>query len=736
MGPFLKRLGLITAKVFGALLLILIIVLGTIFYRPEILISPTSLYWALNRFAPQVQFSAKNLQISSESKSFWSKHFSISAQDLCVKLSEPHDIDFCAASVELEIPLDFTWFQLQFPKPPRVSILGGKLYVTLKESPPLPQDAPLIQWPIPSFDGVFGGLQELLPGQDFGDIQIEILALAVRVSKDFETSGALRLQPGPQKSSLTLASDLEIKSTSLKKPLPVQLRSDLNLQRKIWTANLSASNFHRSQLALKLSDVLLLDLRAEVMGKPAKIDLQSQIKIQKQLIDIQTKAQVRLFRPPFLKSEKINLPRIDVKQSAQIKYQISPESYEFQIAAEVATPSLSGIGLDLKAAADLTYTRQMDWDKQFVPRSLNATARIPDFQKIANEIRWTRFQIPAPFYRLKGPVELKVDGQNFSQQKGELALQLRTDLKDGLQAIQIEAPGTLVFERLFSPQRKLRLQSEVLIHQLRIELPRLSILNLPTLKMDSRFSSTKAAPPPQPSMNWSVHLKLKTPKDPVVLFSNLLNQPLKLNLDQQLVLGSKLDTAFTGLTQVQTMDVELFRRIIRVENFDFNRQNSRVTQLNGLFSFANSEVKVRIRLLGTTSAPQIVWESDPPLSQRQIISIIVFGKSLNELTQAETSSAQNLERAFSDGALGIASLFLLASTPIESVSYDPITGTYAARLKVDGKTSLSLGSDFEDRQSLSLRRQLGGAWSINTELESRTDKQDHVSTFLEWFRRF
>ncbi len=146
---------------------------------------------------------------------------------------------------------------------------------------------------------------------------------------------------------------------------------------------------------------------------------------------------------------------------------------------------------------------------------------------------------------------------------------------------------------------------------------------------------------------------------------------------------------------------------------------------------------MRILILGTTKEPHVVFESDPPLSQQQVISLLLFNKSVQELNEEEASSSASLSQALADGAFGLFSLVFLSSTPIESVGYDPVSGVYSVRMRVDGKTTVSVASDLEGDRQYAIRRRIGKRWAIRTELQ-RNEHQGNTAllTLLEWFNRF
>lgn len=742
----LRTLGFLTG-IFLFLITVIGIAAFVILYRPELVVNAANVRWALATFAPQLRLSFDALDLRVESQSFWRKDIYIDSQNLCLDLNDPHLIHFCAAKLHVDAKLNFAGFQVRLSEPPTLQLEGGDLALTLKPSVPAKKSDPLAEIPEPSFRGIIGPYQNLVPNEAWGDIMLEMAKLDLRFSDGFRLSGKAEIANGDTPQTLNASVSLDFDLGEKPTRLHLDAAAIADLKAETLEAQLRLPDFHRASADVTLAQDLRIDAKALIKGRTAQIDVTTDIVAGAREARMNAKARLDLERPPFLKARDIPLPRIEINQKARVTYRFSPQEYLFDLDSSLSSPSFSGIEIDAAVAGAFRYARDADWRDELKPRALEAKVRIGDLQRLAKEIRWTLLQIPAPFYRMSGPIELLVSSDNPNPRAGTAKVKFTTDLADGLQAVKLDLNADVRGFELLQPSRRVEVSATLDIPRLILELPRLSLLGFPRFIRDARIQSpdlapsdadalaakAKKQPPPFP---WSLDLRLRTPNEPIVLRSNLISAPVPLKIDQRLQIGSSGPAAFTGLTQVMPMQVELFRRQIQVNRINVNRPTPSATSLDGLFSYQTSEVQVRIRLLGTTESPQVVWESDPPLSQRQIISIIVFGKSLGELSQEESSSAQNLERAFADGALGVASLFLLASTPIESVSYDPVAKTYAARLKVDGRTSLSLGSDFEDKQSLALRRQLGGAWSIKTELQSTTEQKDQLSTFLEWFKRF
>jgi hypothetical protein len=116
----------------------------------------------------------------------------------------------------------------------------------------------------------------------------------------------------------------------------------------------------------------------------------------------------------------------------------------------------------------------------------------------------------------------------------------------------------------------------------------------------------------------------------------------------------------------------------------------------------NTGVEAKVRITGTPSAPQLALSSDPPLEESDILSLIVFGRPVNELGTGERSS-------LAATAGGIATGFLAAPLG-ESIGkaldldlFEITTTTDSGELGA----GVMLGQQLGDRAFVKLRQQFG-----------------------------
>jgi hypothetical protein len=82
-------------------------------------------------------------------------------------------------------------------------------------------------------------------------------------------------------------------------------------------------------------------------------------------------------------------------------------------------------------------------------------------------------------------------------------------------------------------------------------------------------------------------------------------------------------------------------------------------------------------------------------------------------------------------------MYLLASTPVESVGYDPATKVFHAKVRLANGTSLNLGSNMKALNQIGLRKLLGPNLAIVSYLENPLDPVHRTLTaFLEWSKGY
>jgi hypothetical protein len=143
-----------------------------------------------------------------------------------------------------------------------------------------------------------------------------------------------------------------------------------------------------------------------------------------------------------------------------------------------------------------------------------------------------------------------------------------------------------------------------------------------------------------------------------------------------------------------------------------------------------------VKVSGDIEKPSVRLSSLPPLPEDQLLSALLFGRPLDDLQGGEGETVGNVQAAIADQALGVGALFFLASTPIETLTYDPRTNGVSAKVRLAQGTSLTVGAE-AGSYSVGLRRRLSRFWTIMTDVgQSDILGEGSVSAFLEWSSRY
>ena len=373
---------------------------------------------------------------------------------------------------------------------------------------------------------------------------------------------------------------------------------------------------------------------------------------------------------------------------------------------------------------------------------------IQDFRRISWALRKSRWGIPEPLNSLRGSVRaeahvkghgnFKADGAGEKwdlQSGGKIPLTWETRLSSLHQKLEISGDGEWSFRndpRKFSHH----LEMKVILSEVRLVMPRLDLQVPPRMAPDWRIQLTPEVERELAAeSNFTYRIEIETPKErPLRLVSNLASDDIPVTLSLALQSGRSA----RGILRLGQFPVEFFRRKALVERFEMTlADNPENREVKGRLRVAHPDYTIRILILGTSAEPKIQFVSEPPLPEDQVIAVLLFGRPLKDLNAAETGSVGSARAALAQGAMSLASMYLLASTPVENISYDQATGVFAARIRLGDGTSLSLGSDTKQLNQLGVQQRLGPDLTVTTYLANPFDPIERsLSAFLEWSRGY
>jgi hypothetical protein len=367
--------------------------------------------------------------------------------------------------------------------------------------------------------------------------------------------------------------------------------------------------------------------------------------------------------------------------------------------------------------------------------------RVERFTDLIEFLDHTPYVVPAPLNALQGPLSLEVRSAGDVRGK-DLAAELifSSRLASRRQRLDIEAGGSLSTVSLPRRKRAWRGQGTVELKSLALELPYLKIGAFPAISVDERIRT--GAPGEKTGVPVS---GVRTPTGPPVeyrlrvftssaalLYSNLAQDPVPVTLDLLL-----RPAGAAGVIRVAGFGMKVFGQSARIDHLTLTPSPGRRDMgLEGKVVCQRPGATIDILLSGRTDHPQLSFRSEPPMTRGEIVGLLLFGKTPVELGGDQQASVGNASAAMSSGAFGLASLYLFAATPIESVGYDTATQAYRVRFKLPGGASLTVGSTLDESRTVALRKRLLSNVEVETELRRSPDQKEAVTTFLQWFRRY
>ncbi len=369
---------------------------------------------------------------------------------------------------------------------------------------------------------------------------------------------------------------------------------------------------------------------------------------------------------------------------------------------------------------------------------LETSIEVHDFRELVKLLDPSSLAIPAPANALEGKILVDARG-NGDLHTYSIPFTARTELHSmngGPQRLNTKSRGEFRVEEGIP-----RVVASVELTDVAVALPRLNLERPPQLFPDSRITTRRQRLADSMERPFDYEVVLKTPPGhPIRVVTNLAKAEVPISLQIRLAEGEDP----TGSVKIEQFPLRLFNRDAEIKSFkillepqirDYGESKGTV---DGVLQVNYTDYIVKVLVTGPMERPEIHLTSDPPLAEDQLYAVLVFGRPLEELDSDEGTSVGNVRAAVADGAVGFASLYLLAATPVESVGYDSTSGVFSAKVRLGEGTSLNVGGSETGLQRVGIRRRLTRHWTVTTDvLSSTTGANDRsVSAFLEWVNRY
>ncbi len=395
-----------------------------------------------------------------------------------------------------------------------------------------------------------------------------------------------------------------------------------------------------------------------------------------------------------------------------------------EIQAVVEPVGVNGVGLDAKVEVNLAAA---------LPVHAKLTMKAPDFPNVVNRLKDTRWAVPAPFNQLDGAMTVGATAStDLSFKKVDTNFSVLSDLASERQEFAFSGKGTILSAAVVRGKRRLLLDADIKFGKTELFLPRLDPFNLPQLLPDPNIVHAKTEESQRTDLQYRLRLTT-TRGQPIRLRMTHFRMTVPLQLDLLL----RTDQPAQGNIRISRFQSRLFRRDadIREVRVTFPREGAPQLSAKVAVNFVNYDLT--LRAFGLLRAPRFSVTSNPPLSENSAISLLLFGRTLEELSPGQGESLGNAKAALANGAISATSMYLLASTPIETIGYDPALRRFSATVRLFDGTSLRVQSAREGWTEVGVRKRLGPNWVLNTHIERLpVDDRKSTSTFIEWSRSY
>lgn len=721
-----------------------------------------------------VDISWSNIDISSRSLDLLDKKLSLSVDDLCV--TAPPTIDhLCLEKVAIGFRYSLWRIIPKILEVGPIDITGGRLdYSVAATDGKNERDA----FPIPKIT-----LPSRVRDSMFFPVHVVLDEVNIR-QKDSDYSGkiSLNMEPTPENrlGELTGQVSLNEKASGLSADVNVILTSPSYYLKDDWQLKGQAhATLHRGEKAVldvdvskENADTLNNRIKLSLATTDTSVDLVVNGAVQAKKLDEKLSGTIHIQRQAV---NKISFANCDLKLAAEptgfnsggldvacpvnvdfkvkrfspILQKISkiPDQLSLDLSVHAKTflfPDLSqstagSLHAKMRSIEGSIVTTSGQADVQFsgipshsvkewsVATKLDVELVVKEFARLKEALNDSDYAIPAPLNVLDGTIIISILGDvpSLTQLK-TFPISLETRLSSPKENLDIVVTGEATVHDITT------LDMDVLLQNIKIELPSLSSTSIPKLFPDDRITTKPAAISKGANVTYNVNIS--TPdKQPVALVSNLTQGPIPVNVNVQLS-----NDGMTGNIVVNRVPLNLFRRDAVVESFAIKLDKPLDhSEVKGRLKVSYVDYTIRIVLLGTVEKPTVIFQSEPPLSQDDIMATLIYGEPFAKLDAGDASSVGNMSSAIASRALGISSLYILASTPIQSVSYDPDTKMFSAKLKLGKKTSLTIGSSGEGSKQVGLQKRIGKGWIVNTNVVAPPGgASTRASAFIEWHKRY
>lgn len=372
---------------------------------------------------------------------------------------------------------------------------------------------------------------------------------------------------------------------------------------------------------------------------------------------------------------------------------------------------------------------------------LDSKVEAKKFTNVVKHLETTDWSIPAPLNSLEGQLVCDLSGRlNLTEESLALPMDCETNLRGSDQAMVTRGKGKFTLKPVKGGLQPF-LNFDLLLKEIKVQLPNVKLTEgVPTFKGDPRFrdeidfSTPKKKTDKKKKQTFPLNYKItvRTSK-PILIGTQETVEAIPIGVDLLAQSGKNM----TGDIKVGTVAIRVIKKEVTLRHFHVALQEFGSPKIDGLMALKRNDFDVLVAVYGTAEKPRYKVYNDPPQPGGNPMASLMYGDSVGDLDGDRKRSLGETQAAMADGAIGIVSMFYLASTPVESVGYNPHSGIFHASVQVRQGVSLSVGSNSEGQRQLGLTKRLFGNWSVATyAVKPSPDESSRGIAMLRWAKRY
>jgi hypothetical protein len=769
MFKFFKTFFKWTLGVLATFVLLVVFAIGFFIQRPDLVFTSRHLEWAAKQAEKQgMDVRWQGLKIEAKTPRFFRPELSFQWESL--KFSKPAKLATDSAiqteigQAELTLKLDFLKFPPHVTQLGPISIAHGDvIFTSAAESAPETEDKPSEPFQIPSI------LTKVLDHAKIEPIQLGIDDFKLKNGEKIANQGSLLLtvvnlkdqtqwelhaqEKTYGKVSLVLNTPSYLKGEQLTGPFDltgvVQSFASKTLPKPVKLAITAHANQDLSQIHLALNgtakevaphvETVFLkacDIDFNRNGDKGDLNLKCPLGIQAETMKFKQYPQVYFENDIGLEVDahvtSNDYSNFHKPVHADLALSLAPylPLKNEEVLKTWGTVKVSGDGVPAEPTKN--------WK---IKSDLDIQLAIAEFQDLVKILDKTPYAVPAPLRVLKGKVDFAASG-SVDPQHGTVPVQFHTQLKSAQQSLLIDDSGVFSFTKS-GAETHMDLKMDAILSDIELTMPHVDLKGVPKVIPDSRISAKVAAIQPNTTV-FTYEIHVHTADKPIQIVTNLASAPIPIRVDVN------LDSKGPPLGQINvgSFPVDVFHRKATIEKFDLTLESKKMP-ISGSLKVESTQYTVFVVMKGTIDQPVFQLSSEPALPQADVVSVLLFGKTSDDLDSDQADSVGSTRAAVSERSMDLASLYLLSATPIQSVGYDPATGAVSTTVTIGGGTSLNVAAGQNSLQTVGIRKRLGKNFSITTEVTSggldqsgalagstTQTGQKAVAALLEWRHRY